>query len=263
MDESDNRRQTRLVCAGLALAVAAAYWPLWHCGFVDFDDNDYVVKNNAIQHGLNWGAIAWAFTTTYASNWHPLTWISHILDFQFYGLNPAGHHATSLLLHAANSILLFLLLKRMTRRMWPSAMAAALFALHPMHVESVAWISERKDVLSTFFWMLSVWAYVRYAEGGKMENGKWKLCYALALAFFAMGLMCKPMVVTLPFILLLLDYWPLARWRPAPARVWAEKIPFLVLSLIGAIAAFFAQRATGAIQPFWTTEMLMVPPAAG
>jgi len=242
MDESDNRRQTRLVCAGLALAVAAAYWPLWHCGFVDFDDNDYVVKNNAIQHGLNWGAIAWAFTTTYASNWHPLTWISHILDFQFYGLNPAGHHATSLLLHAANSILLFLLLKRMTRRMWPSAMAAALFALHPMHVESVAWISERKDVLSTFFWMLSVWAYVRYAEGGKMENGKWKLCYALALAFFAMGLMCKPMVVTLPFILLLLDYWPLARWRPAPARVWAEKIPFLVLAAASGLITVVAQR---------------------
>ena len=174
-DPSENRRQTGLICAGLALAVIAAYWPLWQCGFVDFDDYDYVVHNDAIQHGLNWRAIRWAFTTFRSGNWHPLTWMSHLLDFQLYGLNAAGHHATSLLLHAAKPVLLFLILKRMTRALWPCAMTAALFALHPMHVESVAWISERKDVLSTFFWMLSVGAYVRYAEemqNAKMENAK-------------------------------------------------------------------------------------------
>ena len=241
-DDSDNRRQTGLICAALALAVAAAYWPVWQCGFVGLDDYDYVVKNDAIQHGLNWRAAAWAFTTTYAGNWHPLTWFSHLLDFQLYGLNAAGHHATSLLLHAANSILLFLLLKRMTGAMGLSAMVAALFALHPMHVESVAWIAERKDVLSTFFWMLSVWAYVRYGEECKMQNAKCKIFYALALACFALGLMSKPMVVTLPVILLLLDYWPLARWRPPRAPLWAEKVPFFILAAASSVITVVAQQ---------------------
>ena len=241
-DESDNRRATRLICAGLALAVAAAYWPLRHCGFVDYDDSDYVVNNDAIQHGLNWRAISWAFTTSHAGNWHPLTWISHILDFQLYGLNPAGHHATSLLLHAANSVLLFLLLKRLTRTLWPAAMTAALFALHPMHVESVAWISERKDVLSTLCWMLSAGAYARYAEERGIRGFQPTGFYAASLAFFAMGLMSKPMVVTLPFVLILLDYWPLARWRPPRARLWAEKVPFFALAAASCAITLAAQQ---------------------
>jgi tetratricopeptide (TPR) repeat protein len=240
MEQSDNRRQTRLICAALALAVVAAYWPVWRCGFVDFDDDDYVFNNDAIQHGPNWRAIKWAFTTTHAANWHPLTWISHILDFQLYGLNAAGHHATSLLLHAINSIFLFVLLKRMTRMMWPAAVTAALFALHPMHVESVAWIAERKDVLSTFFWMLSVWAYLRYVEGSR-------LFYAGSLAFFAMALMCKPMVVTLPCLLLLLDYWPLERFRHSAPGVWVEKIPYFVLAALTGVVTIVAQRRGGTV----------------
>jgi Flp pilus assembly protein TadD len=242
MDESDNRRRTWLICAGLALAVAAAYWPIWHCGFVEFDDNDYVFNNAAIRHGLNWRAIVWAFTTFHASNWHPLTWISHMVDVQLYGLSPAGHHASSQLLHIANSILLFLLLKRLTRAVWPAAVTAALFALHPMHVESVAWVSERKDVLSTFFWMLSVWSYVRFAEESRLQSPKSNGFYAGSLVFFALALMCKPMVVTLPFLLLLLDYWPLERLRGWPARVWMEKIPFLILAAAAAIVTVVAQR---------------------
>jgi tetratricopeptide (TPR) repeat protein len=237
----------RLICAGLALAIVAAYWPLWRCGFVVFDDHEYVVENDAIQHGLNWRAISWAFTTTHAGNWHPLTWISHILDFQLYGLNAAGHHATSLLLHVANSILLFLLLKKMTGTIWPGAMTAALFALHPMHVESVAWISERKDVLSTFFWMGSVWAYLRYVEESGIQGAKTKTFYAGSLAFFALGLMSKPMVVTLPVILLLLDYWPLQRWRRLFAPVWVEKIPFFILAAASSAITVVAQKRGHAV----------------
>jgi tetratricopeptide (TPR) repeat protein len=239
---SDNRRQTGLICAGLALAAAAAYWPLRQCGFVNFDDYDYVVNNDAIQHGLNGRAIAWAFTTTRTGNWHPLTWISHILDFQLYGWNAAGHHATSLLLHLANSILLFLLLKRMTGAMWPGAVTAALFALHPMHVESVAWISERKDVLSAFFWMLSLWAYLGFVAEAGIQGTKPRAFYSASLAFFALGLMCKPMVMTLPLILLLLDYWPLERWRRPRARLWMEKVPFFVLAAASGVVTMAAQR---------------------
>jgi len=149
MDDSRSRRQTWLICLGLALAVLAAYGPLWQCGFVGYDDPEYVTSNEMVRCGVSWAGVVWAFTTGAASNWHPLTWISHELDVQFYGMNPAGHHSTSLLLHLANSVLLFLLLQRMTRARWPSALAAALFALHPLHVESVAWVAERKDVLST------------------------------------------------------------------------------------------------------------------
>ena len=169
MDDSHGKRQTWLVCLGLALAVLTAYSPLWHCQFVLYDDNDYVASNDMVKQGVSWAGIVWAFSTFYASNWHPLTWISHMADCQLYGMNPAGHHITSLLLHLANSILLFLLLQRMTGARWPSALTAALFALHPLHVESVAWVSERKDVLSTLFWMLSVGAYVRYAEHLKSQ----------------------------------------------------------------------------------------------
>jgi hypothetical protein len=211
MDDSHGKRQTWLVCLGLALAVLTAYSPLWHCQFVLYDDNDYVASNDMVKQGVSWAGIVWAFSTFYASNWHPLTWISHMVDCQLYGMNPAGHHITSLLLHLANSILLFLLLQRMTGARWPSALTAALFALHPLHVESVAWVSERKDVLSTLFWMLSVGAYVRYAEHLKSQISNFKFFYIASVVLSGLGLMCKPMLVTLPFVLILLDYWPARR----------------------------------------------------
>ena len=169
MDDAQRRRQTWLICLGLALVVLAAYGPVWRAGFITFDDPVYVTANPHVQGGLSSAGLIWAFTTGDATNWHPLTWVSHMLDFQIYGMNPAGHHLTSVALHLANSILLFLLLQRMTKAMWSSAMVAALFALHPMHVESVAWVSERKDVLSTLFWMLAVGAYVRYVENLKSQ----------------------------------------------------------------------------------------------
>jgi tetratricopeptide (TPR) repeat protein len=249
MENVSERRQSWLVCLGLALAVLAAYGPLWSCGFVRFyDDGDYVLANQMIQHGVNAKSLAWAFTTDYASNWHPLAWISHAVDFQVYGTRAAGHHATSLALHLANSILLFLLLRRMTKAMWPSAAAAAFFALHPMHVESVAWVSERKDVLSALFWLLTIWAYVRYAEECKRQKAKGKIFYILALFFFALGLMAKPMAVTLPFALLLLDYWPLERGRPA-ARWVVEKAPFFILAAACCVVAYRTQQHGGALAP--------------
>jgi tetratricopeptide (TPR) repeat protein len=269
-DGGRNRRQTWLICLGLTLAVLAAYGQLWDCDFVAWDDGNYVTANSMVKQGVSWPGAVWAFSTFRASNWHPLTWISHEVDFQLYGMNPAGHHFTSLLLHLANSILLFLLLRRMTRAQWPSALAAALFALHPLHVESVAWISERKDVLSAFFWMLTVWAYARYVEEQKLESGKQKFFYALALFFFALGLMSKPMLVTLPFVLILLDYWPLERGRRelssqrldatplssrqrlgaaalGRGRLALEKIPFFIFAAAASVAAFLAQRQGGAV----------------
>ncbi len=235
-----------LACLGLALAVVLAYAPLWRCGFVDYDDGAYVVSNEMIQHGLNAKSLAWAFATGHSFNWHPLTWMSHMVDFQLYGANAAGHHITSLLLHLANSILLFLLLRRMTKAIWPSALAAALFALHPMHVESVAWISERKDVLSTLFWLLTVWAYVLYVERLKAKSRGTKAYYAASLVLFALGLMAKPMLVTLPFVLLLLDYWPLARER-RPIGWVVEKIPFFVLAAASCVVTYLAQQRGGSV----------------
>jgi tetratricopeptide (TPR) repeat protein len=247
MDDSHGKRQTCLICLGLVLAVLAAYSPLWHCQFVLFDDNDYVTSNDMVKQGVSWPGILWAFSTVHASNWHPLTWISHMVDFQLYGMNPAGHHLTSLLLHLANSILLFLLLQRMTKAMWPSALAATLFALHPMHVESVAWVSERKDVLSTLFWMLAVGAYVRYVENLKSQISNFKFFYIGSVVLFGLGLMAKPMLVTLPFILLLLDYWPLQRLRPPAVRLLAEKVPWFILAAASCVVTFLAQQRSNSV----------------
>src|SRR5665213_1199082 len=210
---TDQREKLRTwgICAALAISVMTLFWGALDCDFINFDDPLYVTSNREIQHGLNARSVAWAFSTGTLGNWNPLTWFSHIMDVQFYGMKPAGHHLTNLLLHAASSVLLFLILKRMTGAMWRSALVAALFALHPLRVESVVWISERKDVLSTFFWMLTVLAYIRYTEELKAGSGRSRLFYILSAAFFACGLMSKPMVVTLPFVLLLLDYWPLQR----------------------------------------------------
>ena len=250
MTESGARRQRWLVCVLLGAAVLAVFSPALRDGFVNYDDPAYVTENAHVRHGFTGPGFRWAFTSMEDSNWHPLTWLSHTLDCQLYGLKPAGHHLTSLLLHAANAILLFLLLNRLTGALWRSAFVAAFFALHPLRVESVAWISERKDVLSAFFWMLSVGAYIRYADNLKFEISNFKFFYALALVFFALGLMAKPMLVTLPFVLLLLDYWPLGRWEFGPKLSWRpvmEKIPFFVLSAGSCFVTFLAQDRAEAV----------------
>ena len=244
---ADDRRRSIFICLGLALAVLAVYGRLCDCDFVALDDGDYVTANEMVKRGVSWEGLVWAFSTSHASNWHPLTWLSHMVDFQLYGFNAAGHHLTSLLLHAANSILLFLLLQRMTRAPWRSALAAALFALHPMHVESVAWISERKDVLSTLFWMLTVWAWVRYVEEWKSGRTRAGVCYLGSVLFFALGLMAKPMLVTLPFILILFDYWPLRREAAPFARRLAEKTPFFIMAGASCGMTLWAQRQGGAV----------------
>jgi tetratricopeptide (TPR) repeat protein len=248
-----------LMCLMLGLTTLALYWPATHFEFVDYDDKSYILENPAIRRGVTSAAVEWAFTSFYENNWHPVTWISDMIDCQLYGLKPRGHHLTNLMLHAANTALLFLLLWRMTGAAWRSALVAALFGWHPLHVESVAWVSERKDVLSTFFWLLSALAYVRYVEikNGEEEEPErrkrwWH--YGAALGFFALGLMSKPMVVTLPFVLLLLDYWPLGRiagCRARKAERWGwlvlEKAPFLALALLGSAATYWVQASTHAV----------------
>ena len=188
------------ICAALWLTTFAAFRGVLSNRFTTFDDPFYVTDNTQVRKGLTGESVAWAFTTYETANWHPLTWLSHMADVQLFGANPGGHHLTSLLLHALNAVLLFLLFFRMTGALWRSAFLAALFALHPLHVESVAWIAERKDVLSTLFWLLTTGAWLAYVKSKKPAS------YALMLVFFALGLMAKPMLVTLPFTLLLLDY---------------------------------------------------------
>jgi hypothetical protein len=161
-----------LICLALALAVLAVFSPVFSSQFINYDDQEYVYENAAVQGGLSWPALHWAFTTQHASNWHPLTWISHMLDWQIYGRRAGGHHATNLLFHCLNSLLLFGLCRRLTGAVWRSALVAALFALHPLHVESVAWVAERKDMLSTFFGLLSIWAYASYVDQSKVQSPK-------------------------------------------------------------------------------------------
>ena len=195
----------------LIAATVAVYGSVLGYGFVGWDDYDYIVDNQHIHDGLTFDALKWSLHTGHAGNWHPVTWWSHMLDCQLFGADqPWGHHLTNLVLHVLNTILLCVVLEQMTGAFWRSAVVAALFALHPVHVESVAWVSERKDVLSTFFWLLQIGAYVQYT---RQESNAW---YALTLLFLTLGLMSKPMLVTAPFLLLLLDYWPLGR-TPSPS----------------------------------------------
>jgi hypothetical protein len=237
-----------------------AYFPVTFSDFINYDDPEYITNNYYVQQGLQWSAIRWAFTAGYASNWHPLTWISHMLDCQLFGMNPHAHHSVNLAFHILNAVLLLLLLERMTGQMWRSAVVAGLFALHPLHVESVAWISERKDVLSAFFFMLTLGAYVRYVEESKVHSPQSKVFYSLSLLAFACGLMSKPMLVTLPFLLLLIDFWPLARFsisdlktrRTVWVRLVLEKVPFFILSIAASVVTFLVQRSGGAVQPFET-----------
>jgi tetratricopeptide (TPR) repeat protein len=254
-ENSHEKPPTLLICLGLALAVLAAYAPVWNCDYVGYDDPVYVTANPAAQQGVNWESIRWAFTNTHAGLWHPLTWISFLVDYQLYGMNPVGRHATSLFLHLANSVFLFVLLRRMTNAPWPSALTAAFFALHPLHVESVAWIAERKDVLSTFFWMPAVWFYVRYTEEGTEEGSKRHVFYLGSVFIFALALMAKPMVVTLPFILLLLDYWPLQRSQLSLTRLLVEKIPFCLLAAGACVVTLLFVHDTGGLLPVDTLPL--------
>jgi tetratricopeptide (TPR) repeat protein len=196
-----------LICLFLIASITTAYLDVRHHQFISFDDGDYITNNQVVKEGLTTGGIIWAFTETHVHNWHPLTWISHMLDVQFFGLDAGRHKLVNVILHILNALLLFLILNRVTKALWRSAFVAVLFALHPLHVESIAWVAERKDVLSTFFWMLTMGAYVYYVERPAYQR------YLIVLVFFAFGLMAKPMLVTLPFVLLLLDYWPLNRLR--------------------------------------------------
>jgi tetratricopeptide (TPR) repeat protein len=223
----------------LAVSALLVFWQVRNFDFVNYDDNKYVYENPHILNGLTADSAPWAFTTGHASNWHPLTWLSLMLDRQLFGPSPAGFHLTNLFFHIANTLLLFLVLKQMTKAIWQSAFVAALFALHPMHVESVAWITERKDVLSTFFWMLTLLAYFVYVSRPSVFR------YIVTLTVFAFGLMAKPMLVTLPFVLLLLDYWPFH--RKISWRLLVEKIPFFVLLVISSVITFLVQRSSGAV----------------
>jgi tetratricopeptide (TPR) repeat protein len=263
-----HRSRSLLICALLCAVTLIAYWPLRDNDFINLDDYVYISKNPHVQSGLTRENVKWSFQVGYAGNWHPLTWLSHMLDVQLFGLDPHRHHLVNLLFHTVNTLLLFLVLQGMTRRAWRSAMVAALFAVHPLHVESVAWAAERKDVLSAFFFLLTLWAYARHVEHA--TGARWQVTgtetaisttdvsrvtghrspsYWLALLFFALGLMSKPMLVTVPFVLLLLDVWPLQRVEFTGQSAWVktlrslvwEKIPFLILSLASSWVTFMAQ----------------------
>jgi len=241
-------KRNLVLCLLLAVITLAVYNPVNRHPFVNYDDDRYVTENAHVRAGLTWDTFVWALTSTEQSNWHPLTWMSHALDCQFFHLNAAGHHFTSLLIHAVNAMLLFLLLAVVTQRIWPSLLVAALFALHPVNVESVAWVAERKNVLCTLFFLLTLGAYGWYAQKPHWTR------YLAVLALFAAALASKPMAITLPFVLLLLDWWPLKRdtGNASPQRSWAwlacEKIPFLLLSAGSAIITLQAQQSGGAVR---------------
>jgi Flp pilus assembly protein TadD len=246
------------ICLLLLAATLAVYSQVRNYDFVNYDDPEYVVKNIHVQAGLTAGSLLWALTSFDAANWFPLTWVSHMADYQFFGMESGWHHLTNVWLHALNALLLFAVLKRMTGARWPSALVAFLFALHPLHVESVAWVAERKDVLSAFFWFLTLWFYARYVE--RPGAGR----YLAVLLAFCLGLMAKPMIVTLPFVLLLLDVWPLRRapqpWRwnvPPGKALLLEKLPLFALAAGVSVVTFLAQRHGGAVAPLAGTSLAL------
>jgi protein O-mannosyl-transferase len=243
------------ICIFLLLSTFAVYSQVQDHAFLNLDDPIYISENPNLKDGLSLESVIWAFTTSYDGNWFPLTWISHLLDYQLFGLSPKGHHLSSLLFHIANALLLFLVLLRMTGALWKSSFVALLFALHPLNIESVAWVSERKNVLSAFFWMLTLWAYTSYIYKPEFKR------YLILTFFFVLGLMSKAMLVTLPFVLLLLDYWPLRRFinvnrcetshSHKPLSFYyliIEKVPLLVLSFGSSITTFIVQKFGGAVQ---------------
>lgn len=232
------------ICIFIALAVWIVFGQALGYGFINYDDNKYVYENPVVQEGITWTGFVWALTYGQIGHWHPLTWLSHMLDCQLYGLNACGHHLTSLLFHAATAILLFLVLRQMTGALWRSAFVAMIFAIHPLRVESVVWVAERKDVLSGFFFMLTLGAYVRYVR----QPLSWTR-YATVVVLFAFGLLSKNMLVTLPFVLLLLDYWPLGRLEhvvpDSLSPLLVEKIPLFVLSLASCVVTLLAPEKVG------------------
>jgi len=239
-------RRELFICTLLVAATLSVYGQVARHDFVNFDDDMYVYENPRVRAGLTWDGVAWAFTTMGESNWHPLTWLSHMLDCQLFGLKAGSHHLVNVFLHILNSVLLYLILGRMTGAPWRSAMVTALFALHPLHVESVAWVSERKDVLSTLFFLLTLWAYAQYAGRPSLPR------YGLVLGCLALGLTAKPMLVTVPFVLLLLDYWPLERLGEgsrgsSASRLIVEKVPLFVLVAASSVVTFVAQQRGGAV----------------
>lgn len=252
------------ICVALFFATVLLFARAIGNDFVNYDDPDYVTENARVKAGLSADGIGWAMGAGVASNWHPLTWMSHMADVSLFGLNPRGHHATSVLLHACNAALAFLALRRLSGAVWASAFCAALFAWHPLRVESVAWVSERKDVLSGFFGFVVLWAYAGYVERRRAGGGGAMRLYALAVAAFALGLMAKPMLVTLPCVLLLLDFWPLRRISVAkPAggekgeslgRVFVEKLPFFALVVISSFVTYRVQQAGGSVSAALTLD---------
>ncbi|UCG49097.1 MAG: glycosyltransferase family 39 protein [Phycisphaerales bacterium] len=270
MQESKNTVVVVSVCAVLALVTFAVYYQVRNHAFIDFDDDLYVTANTHVQSGLTWRGVRWAFTTNHAWNWHPLVWLSHMLDCELFGTDAGWHHLANVVYHIANTVLLFLLFRRMTGDLWPSAFLAGLFALHPLHVESVAWVSERKDTLSTLFWLLTMWFYVGYTRRPRVRT------YLPVAGTLALGLLAKQMLVTLPFVLLLMDYWPLRRLQfeqaqtkhprrrarrtrsgMSPARCLVEKLPLMALSVIAGVVILLIQskatlvKATGQFPLPW------------
>jgi len=266
----------------LAAGTLALYWPVTGFPFINFDDNEYITDNPVTTAGLTWHGLVWAFNGIHVGNWHPLSWLSHMLDCQLFGTFAGGHHLVNVLYHTANTLLLFAFLRSTTGLIWRSALVAALFAWHPLHVESVAWVAERKDVLSTFFWLLTMICYAHYAQAvpndpepatGDAPRMPSKTShafrfYGLALLCAALALLSKPMAVTLPFTLLLLDWWPLGRMRGAAGsgrkfvRLIIEKIPFFALSLALCTVTFLVQRTAGAVSPVeWSSRLGNVPVA--
>jgi len=246
-------RNLLITCIALLVVVSAVYLQVGDHEFLNYDDDVYVTNNPHVTSGMTGAGIVWAFTSVDEANWHPLTWLSHMVDVELYGLSPRGHHLTNVIIHAASTLLVLFFLLRLTGALWPSAFVAALFALHPLHVESVAWAAERKDVLSAFFWFLTLLIYREFT----VKRKPW--LYVLALVTFMLGLMSKPMLVTLPLIMLLLDFWPLDRLsgeqgpgqRLPAGRVGAlvkEKIPFFLCSLLSAAVTVYAQNKGGAVK---------------
>jgi protein O-mannosyl-transferase len=237
----------------LAVVTMALYWPATHYDFVNYDDPGYVMANSHVQAGLSWGTVKWAFLNPVSANWHPLTVLSHALDCQLFGMKPWGHHLVNVLFHALNAALVFALLRQLTGATWRSLLVAALFALHPLRVESVAWISERKDVLSGFFGLLSLIFYARYAKqlANKVKPSGFfhrPVSYWLSWFLLALGLLSKPVLVTWPFVMLLLDYWPLERFKSGGLRtLMAEKIPFFILALAASMVTFAMQKEGGSL----------------
>lgn len=265
--ERNNQISTEFwLCVTLCTAVIIVYWPVKMYQFVQFDDGAYILNNPWVREGLSLSNIAWAFQSAHASNWHPLTWLSHMLDVSLFGLDPGRHHVINVLIHMVNSVLLLRILKRMTGKLWLSSVVAALFAVHPLNIESVAWISERKNLLCTLFGLLTLGAYVRYIEGPGVKN------YLLVFLLFLLSLIAKPMLVTLPFLLLLLDCWPLDRFRDKQpdknkmahqvtmSQIFLlakEKIPLFALSGASCIVTFLVQQSSGAVKPLETYPLLL------